>query len=363
MNKAMYICAAAAMALTSCSNDETVEQAKNNAISFRSVVELNSRAAGLMTTDSLQKKGELYVTTFKEDGSILYDETKYTYSGSQWTSNPYQYWLNGKKLSFLLTYPQLEKWQAGATLTKDSKTVNVTAEDVHTDFLVGYAEKQSEPASGTALQVDMKHAFSQIEVLAKNTNPNYVYKVKGVRFGHVLKTVKMNLETLDFEKTGNGDWAYLDIKFDTPFELDDTPRSLMGNDTIVILPPQKGQNYIWDGKSSAGSDTSGTFISVLINLTAKAGAVIYPQKTDTDYPYAWACVPVDFNWESGKKYIYTLDFSRGAGQMGPDRFWGYKGTYTYLGGTGYYILGEPMTFSVTVKDWDASTSFNAGLTN
>ena len=35
MNKKIYLCAVAALALASCSNDETVEVAKQSAISFR----------------------------------------------------------------------------------------------------------------------------------------------------------------------------------------------------------------------------------------------------------------------------------------------------------------------------------------
>ena len=49
MNKKIYLCAVAALALASCSNDETVEVAKQSAISFRSVVGLNTRAVETTT--------------------------------------------------------------------------------------------------------------------------------------------------------------------------------------------------------------------------------------------------------------------------------------------------------------------------
>ena len=44
MNKKIYLCAVAALALASCSNDETVEIAKGDAINFRTSVGLNTRA-------------------------------------------------------------------------------------------------------------------------------------------------------------------------------------------------------------------------------------------------------------------------------------------------------------------------------
>ena len=43
MNKAIYLCAAAALAMASCSNDELVEVAKNDAINFRTVVGQGNR--------------------------------------------------------------------------------------------------------------------------------------------------------------------------------------------------------------------------------------------------------------------------------------------------------------------------------
>ena len=50
MNKSIFWCAVAALALASCSNDETVEVAKGNAISFRAVTGLNTR--GVETTQT-----------------------------------------------------------------------------------------------------------------------------------------------------------------------------------------------------------------------------------------------------------------------------------------------------------------------
>ena len=56
MNKAIYLCAAAALALASCSNDETVEMAQQKGISFRAVTGLNTRASEV-TTDNLNAIG------------------------------------------------------------------------------------------------------------------------------------------------------------------------------------------------------------------------------------------------------------------------------------------------------------------
>ena len=60
MKKAFYMMAAAAIALSSCSSEETTDVAKSTAISFRPTVGLNSRGAELKT-DNLQK---MWVSAF-----------------------------------------------------------------------------------------------------------------------------------------------------------------------------------------------------------------------------------------------------------------------------------------------------------
>ena len=63
MNKSIYICAAAAMMLASCSNDETVELAKENAISFRSIVSANTRGVVADATNLNTIKVQTYSLT------------------------------------------------------------------------------------------------------------------------------------------------------------------------------------------------------------------------------------------------------------------------------------------------------------
>ena len=57
--------------------------------------------------------------------------------------------------------------------------------------------------------------------------------------------------------------------------------------------------------------------------------------------FGWAAVPVGVNWERGKKYIYTLDFSNGVGVQDPED-----------PKPGTPIIGSGITFSVSVVNWD-----------
>ncbi|MDE6855293.1 MAG: hypothetical protein K2J34_02360, partial [Muribaculaceae bacterium] len=57
--------------------------------------------------------------------------------------------------------------------------------------------------------------------------------------------------------------------------------------------------------------------------------------------FGWASVPVGVNWERGKKYIYTLDFSDGVGIQDPED-----------ARPGTPIIGDGIKFSVSVTAWD-----------
>ncbi|MDE6334989.1 MAG: fimbrillin family protein [Muribaculaceae bacterium] len=56
--------------------------------------------------------------------------------------------------------------------------------------------------------------------------------------------------------------------------------------------------------------------------------------------FGWAAVPVAVNWERGKKYVYTLDFSDGVGIQDPED-----------PRPGAPIIGDGIKFSVSVVDW------------
>lgn len=65
----IYLCAAAALTLASCSNDETVEVAQQKGISFRAVTGLNTRASEVTTANL----SEIQVTAFWDANNNKYD--------------------------------------------------------------------------------------------------------------------------------------------------------------------------------------------------------------------------------------------------------------------------------------------------
>lgn len=360
MNKAIYICAAMALMLASCSNDETVEQAKEKGISFRGTVGLSTRALNTGTAELLDGK-VLYVTTFKPNGERLFVETEYVFDGDVWMAQPAQTWGVNDKLSFFLTYPKLDEWQTGFELTNDNKTVTVTVdEDIpqQKDYVAAYLENMDKTTS--AMRADLRHVLSSVEIWAKNTNGAFKYKVKGIRLNDVNREVGIDLSTFAF--THKTQIVNYELILDKPVTLVGQPQSLMGTAQNAILPPQDGLNATeWNGTHTTDPLTGpddylhriGSHISVLINLTATAGANIYPAGSTADNEtYGWVAVPVGFKWESGKKYVYTLDFSDGAGQVDPRE----PGNAVDPGGKdpakAQPVLGGLIKFGLTVTKWN-----------
>lgn len=67
---------------------------------------------------------------------------------------------------------------------------------------------------------------------------------------------------------------------------------------------------------------------------------ITPGANNEIVEFGWAAVPVGVNWERGKKYVYTLDFSDGVGIQDPED-----------NKPGAPIIGDGIKFSVSVTDW------------
>lgn len=359
MNKAIYICASMALMLASCSNDETVELAKEKGISFRGTVGLNTRAQNTGTAELLDGK-VLYVTTFKPNGERLFVETEYVYDGGVWIAQPAQIWGVNEKLSFVLTYPKLAEFNANYTLMTDKGadtyvTVNEEIPD-QKDFLVAHLTDVSK--TDGSVNVSLKHVFSSIEIWAKNTNNAFKYKVKGIRLCGVNKTGCVSFTAVDAMCNGNVDTRTYELLYDTPVTLNNDAQSLMDTAGNAILPPQAplNENYKdiaqkWQLESPA--DAKSTYISVLINLKAAAGAVIYPAGSTADNEtYGWVSVPVSYEWESGKKYVYTLDFSDGAGRVDPNE----PGNDVDPGGKdpakAQSVLGGLIKFGLKVTQWN-----------
>lgn len=367
MNKMIYLCAAAALTLASCSNDETVEVAQQKGISFRAVTGLNTRASEVTTANL----SALKVTAFWDKNNNKYDgfdtEVDYVKDGGVFNSADSKFW--PKDENEVLSFTAFsDNWTGTKTIT-DKNTISVGGVTINADvdmqadmvYVTGVTgTKAANETNGVALVLE--HALSQIQISAKSDNKVYTYQVKGIRISNVDGVADFDVVADKWSNNGANDQVYK-VEYNTPITLNGDAKSIMkAESNNLMLLPQAGVNNTgtttaWDVKADKENANKGTYISVLLRITKTAdNSNVYPAEgADT---YGWAAVPASFTWKKGNKYVYTLDFTNGAGRVDPVD----PGTEVDPGnkdpGKGDKILGDPIKFTVTVTPWNPTDNDN-----
>jgi hypothetical protein len=115
-------------------------------------------------------------------------------------------------------------------------------------------------------------------------------------------------------------------------------------DNAMLIPQQL---VAWDAENDKANADEGAYLSVYAQVETKDGARVYPKEDGMDY--AWLAVPIDTKWEAGYKYVYTLDFTNGAGY--PDPLDNPLGNGPVLGG--------PIKFTMDVNPWGEKATMEA----
>lgn len=377
MKKSVLLMAAAtAIALSSCSSEDTMDIAKSSNITFRSTVGLNSRGTEVKT-DNLNN---IWVSAWADDDVVFAGEEFKKKAGTQEfhsVGGPW-FWEKDKNYTFMAfatgkdTKENLNPTIAKGNITLTDYTPNVNPAN-HLDLLTaqGTGTKAVETA-GAALNFD--HILSQIQIKVKNTNPNVKYIIKGVRISNVQGTgtytfTPANAENKHVWVNNENTTQYIftdneEIRLDAQNQ---TVNDLLADDNSAMLIPQ--DITAWNGQAPAGpnasfKDVTGSYISLLINVQKKNYAgdwkQVYPFADEPNEKCAWTAVAIPtVTWANGNKYIYTLDLTKGAGKVDPV-------DPTEPGETpdpgkdpqpGEDILGNEIFFNVTVEPWvDQSTN-------
>lgn len=306
------------------------------AVGTRTLGMTNSNISGIAVT-AIDSEGENYFTdeTFSKEESSNY-----------FTSGTPYYWPVGDLTFYAYAPTPLAGADDGVNITNGSKTVKFTVQNEisnQEDFITATAtgNKKANEANGVALP--FHHRLSQIEIKAKNNSATYVYKVQGVRIAQPVSTATFDFGTSEWMLGSDKD-IYQVIYEGKEKTLDGTAQSLMlaDGDNAMLIPQQL---VAWDSDSDKPNENKGAYLSVLINITRdEAGTLVYPDKAGE---YGWAAVPIDTKWEAGTKYVYTLDFTNGAGMVDP-------AADPEHGGDD--ILGSPIKFTVTVDEWQPVVS-------
>lgn len=334
-----------AMLIASCSSDDVVSTNTGRAIDFRTSV--GTRGAET-TTDNIK---EFYVTAIDANNANYFTDLKFEKEANStfFVSTPLYYWPVGD-LKFDAYSPSATDLRATISISSTAKTMTgfspATAIKDQKDFVTAYATGNRTNNESSGVELKFAHQLSQIEIKALNTNTGYKYEIVGARIAMPVSKGNFNFADHTWTLTGTEKAKY-DVDFaDAPRTLNETAATMMivADGNAMLLPQQL---TAWDTKDDkTNTKKKGAYLALKIRITTAAGAQVYPAEKGE---YDWAAVAIGTNWEAGKKYVYTLDFSKGAGKVDPEK--------PTPGPTdpfkpGEDILGGPIKFKVTVTDWE-----------
>ena len=342
MKKTIILVGIAVMAFASCAKDAVKEVNNGRAIDFR--VATQTRASETTTANLTT----FYVTALDESGSNYFTDAAFTKVDTYFSSSPVYYWPGDGSLNFYAYAPSATTLGATVTVNKTTQVIAgyapaaAIADQLDLVTTTATGSKANE-ATGVALAFD--HQLSQLEVKARNANEAYTYKIKGVRFAQPVAQGDLNLATGEWNLTTSNKAVY-DVTYDNVVELNTYAQNLMETegDNAMLLPQQL---VAWDAEGDKTNVNKGAYISVYAQITTAEGARVYPKAEGMEY--AWLAVPVDTKWEAGYKYVYTLDFTDGAGY--PDPIGGDTAEGTVLGG--------PIKFTMEVNPWSEKATMEA----
>ena len=369
--KKIIFTALAASALLSCSKDQVIEQNRaNDEIEFSIAADNQTKAADVYCANNLMTEFTVY-SSYKEG-----ENTKWYIQGDQiqkdgasWkNTTATRYWTAYKHNFYAIVNGNMSIDEADATVAPTVKdfTPSTTVED-QTDLL--YAVALEKEKSSPTVALNFRHALSQIEFKAKNTNSKFHVVINGVRVGHTpgkgtftFPATSTDVTFTDHTQAGNhahetGTWditgatsADYTVKLasgisvagtSTPVNItistdaDDASRNFANSMLLIPTPATT--------KLTPNSlEFNGTYLAVDCEIYNVAGTSFEPA-TDVKLHNGWAVIPVSFAWEPGKKYIYTFVFGEGNGG--------------YNGGTGdtptpsINPVLTPISYTVTVDDF------------
>lgn len=324
-----------AMTFASCTRDLVKETNNGRAIDFR----VATRTKATETTTA--NLSTFYVTALDAKGENYFTDAAFTKLENYFSSSPAYYWPgDGSNLSFYAYAPSASDLGATVSITSSAKKITGFSPETtitdQKDLIISSATgSKSNESSGVPLT--FSHILSQIEIKARNANEGYVYKIRGIRIAQAKAAGEYDFETSLWTMEEDAEKATYEVTYTTPVTLDTYARNIMETegDNAMLIPQQL---TAWIPETDKSNAAEGAYISVYANIETTEGAPVYPS---TEGEYAWIAVPADTKWEPGYKYVYTLDFTNGAGYVDPEEQ-----------NPGEEILGSPIKFTVaSVQPW------------
>lgn len=252
MKKTLFAALALAF-VASCSNEEVVEMAQKEAISFDKTFVNNSTRS---VTDPSYKNDKLF-SDFAVNGfvnqTVLFDDlrvytaaTAPTTTTATWKYDNVQYWIPDALYSFCALAPNTNGgWSnliatVGTTLTEGTKTITTSFDFTNngtTDLLYDEAACVKGKASGnSAVPFTFRHLLSKVKFSFENqyNATNSAIKVTGIKITNAHKTAKAELTSTATT------WKELETTPSLSLEFGDATDNEKTTDANEGTAPEKG---------------------------------------------------------------------------------------------------------------------------
>lgn len=384
MNKKLLILAVAGFALASCSNDETVAENENDAISFRPLVTgvTRSTAGPLENTafaagDVINVYADWYDASATSHSKYFQADFTKQSTGGFTSANKY-YWPafdTSDKMTFTAIYGGTQVVGTPGKVEAFSPAPEAASQ---MDLLVARKELTNKE---TPVVLNFRHTLSQVVVKVKNSNANLDFDITGVRIGYLNTTGEFNYDynystsaadaggvTTTQEATADAsagnltagvtlvkstNWSRTAVtdantnKYDQTFSKQtitstQNATALNGFQSWLLIPQtQTGFTAYTAGTkvtpASANPVVNGAYIALKLaiynyNGSARSNQLVAEQ---------WCYWPISPTWNPGYKYTYIVDLAGGGYQPG--------NVDTTEGTTLDPVLGDVIVFSPDCK--------------
>lgn len=390
MKKSLFLTAAIATVLASCSQDETVEMNNGKGITFQAFTDLPTRAADV-TQDNLSGFHVWALQEQKTSGlasATVAWQDDYSVSKGAVSGGSTHYWPgDGSNLHFFAYNKEAinSNKVCGGTVNITTGKHQIT--DVkpaakaseQKDLVVAYKSGNQDNPGKSPVELNFIHALSKVSIKAKHDVANLTLKIRGVRIYGVNTKATLTLpeNTTTGTKLNQNKWSPAANKggdltmgnkytsdpadfskaTDIIISKDADATSIMqkGDEAFMILPQQL---TAWGKTDLTSNKLDGAYIAVLCQAN-QDNYQLFPAGDSNKGKYAWTAIPINTNWEPGKSYTYVLDFTNGGGYIpptDPDD----SGKDPIVPPTdpvnpGDNAWGSAITFTVTVDNWGNAT--------
>ena len=231
-------------------------------------------------------------------------------------------------------------------ITKDKQeitnfTVNADqSQQVDLLYAVNKGETKADHEKGKKVNINFRHALSQIVFKAKNTNKNLKVIVKGVKIANIKKagdftypnTTTSGPVTADGTITSATQGLWASVQTPVTFEAGVTELTLDGVQDAKDLTTTEEGVYTgslfmipqdltpWVPKDEGSETTNNVYFLLDCQIFSGDNRDVQVWPENATLTSAEVAIPAkSLTWEQGKKYVYTFVFGEGGGYIpGPD---------------------------------------------